>query len=83
MPFIVILGEEEKKNGGVKIKDVAGRQEVVYLPLLSVSVYPLTLFWLSQDFVKMEDLVPELQRRLSNLKEKPQVPSGIEVKPPS
>lgn len=29
MPFIVILGEEEKKNGGVKIKDVAGRQEVV------------------------------------------------------
>ena len=62
VPFIVILGEEEKKNGGVKIKDVAGRQE---------------------DFVKMEDLVPELQRRLSNLKEKPQVPSGIEVKPPS
>lgn len=29
VPFVVILGEEEKKNGGVKIKDVTTKQEVI------------------------------------------------------
>ena len=28
VPFIVIVGEEERANGGVKIRDVLTRQEV-------------------------------------------------------
>ena len=28
VPFIVIVGEDEKANGGVKIRDVQTRQEV-------------------------------------------------------
>ena len=28
MPLIVIVGEEERANGGVKIRDVENRQEV-------------------------------------------------------
>ena len=28
VPYVVIVGEEEKANGGVKIRDVESRQEV-------------------------------------------------------
>ena len=35
VPFIVIVGEEEKANGGVKIRDVQTRQEVKMILLFS------------------------------------------------
>ena len=69
MPYIVILGEEEKKNGGAKIRNVFEKQEVVWF-VLCVDWYHINTFLLSQDFVKMEDLVPELHKRLANIKEK-------------
>lgn len=46
VPLVVIVGEDEKANGGVKIRDVQTRQE---------------------EFIKNEDLIPELRRRLADI----------------
>lgn len=34
VPFVVLVGEEEKEQGGVKIRDVETRKEVHYIKLL-------------------------------------------------
>ena len=66
VPFIVVVGEGEMAKGGVTLREVASREEVSGgLNLSSTRCRVTITFSLLQQFVKNEELISELLKRLS------------------
>lgn len=65
IPFALIIGEDEIKNGTVKLRDVTTRAEVKFdLNLVLIPLFDF-LFYFFKEIVSRDTIIEELKKRLN------------------